>query len=957
MLTRNTEGMTFSFTWPSFTINVPQITRQSIVDSSGGKDLFFMDGCSFNMDEPAATLAINPQQSSTDNAPFSVAYASDVQNMEWQTFDYYSGYEVGSGTSQNTFNLTGQGQWCGSSNASQYPNEIGFNLSFGDSLTCVCQSTTHAWWQQIMGGGNPPAYQSVKPQIQEASVSMRLDYFLTTNLLFPGAYIFMADNPVASDGDTDHGIATPRDTILTGQVNLDALASARQRSNIMIAAKNRSQNASLERSKMSLKPAPSTSTPPPGSIDAFKADILAIPAKPILGDLVRITSLTTDDAEQDLVTILASYGYGSLAPDDFLGLVGLTSAAILEGPTSSAINNAKTEKPKSTNMNHPSRRDSGVDVSEPQLNPIPADGPPLHTAFDLRMFGGFYLIQKPLDWAGRLLAVSPVAGTITYMGVTASPEQTVDQGNGQTTVTWSTGSQTFNVVFEALVNESYLFTAGFSGSCADASNNAGPVPLSGIMKQPASLPRSDQVIMRSSITPRFDQKNLGQWMPLSLGSNHQSGGQYTVTRPAQQVGQHLIVAANGRNITYCGVVAELTPMDSSGRSFRWSIDDKIYHVKFTRPRSGARFDGTVTTSGQSQTTVTEDFSGIMSIDHPAELPLAQGILIDDFTLAATIVGLVGVGITICQMIGCIAPFIWRRQDSHNNEHLARLIEANGHMMEEKFLDLEMNIQGIAMGVVEQTVQDHEVDLQKLEEPIQNELRTRLDQMLAEKSAVDVQGFQLQNINDPKWADLFTEARGIVQSRIAAELNELAGPKVDTMINVWKTKNFITPSDLDTIKARGLDSVTARQSGQLDEPVEGGPSYLSALISSRILNAGIQGRQTDLEALQQQLDNMAYEIQNTQQEQQAVADELARAQDEANDPARSPEDRAKAAELAAELQKEVDAKVAQAQKEIEKQQDLETKNQQMQDRQDESRTQLEDSERAAETARERAFDGD
>lgn len=44
-----------------------------------------------------------------------------------------------------------------------------------------------------------------------------LDYFPTTNLLFSGQHIFIADSP-KPDSNSDHGVAVPRDLILTGQV-------------------------------------------------------------------------------------------------------------------------------------------------------------------------------------------------------------------------------------------------------------------------------------------------------------------------------------------------------------------------------------------------------------------------------------------------------------------------------------------------------------------------------------------------------------------------------------------------------------------------------------------------------------------------------------------------------------------------------------------------------------------
>ena len=46
-----------------------------------------------------------------------------------------------------------------------------------------------------------------------------LEYFLATNLLYPGKHIFKADSP--SSKGIGKGLALPHDLILTGQVKLD----------------------------------------------------------------------------------------------------------------------------------------------------------------------------------------------------------------------------------------------------------------------------------------------------------------------------------------------------------------------------------------------------------------------------------------------------------------------------------------------------------------------------------------------------------------------------------------------------------------------------------------------------------------------------------------------------------------------------------------------------------------
>lgn len=92
-------------------------------------------------------------------------------------------------------------------------------VSFSKSNPWVMEATsqTPPWWSANARSSVPDEYKNLK-LTPDVDIEMgSLDSFLTINLLFPGKHIFIVDGP-AADSTKSHGLAVPRDVILTGKI-------------------------------------------------------------------------------------------------------------------------------------------------------------------------------------------------------------------------------------------------------------------------------------------------------------------------------------------------------------------------------------------------------------------------------------------------------------------------------------------------------------------------------------------------------------------------------------------------------------------------------------------------------------------------------------------------------------------------------------------------------------------
>lgn len=86
------------------------------------------------------------------------------------------------------------------------------------------RGTRRSLWETILGlrSEAPKHYTRLEVPSPKINMEMKaLEYFLTTNLLFPGKHVFHAHALTAENKDKK-GLAVPRDLILTGDIKMPA---------------------------------------------------------------------------------------------------------------------------------------------------------------------------------------------------------------------------------------------------------------------------------------------------------------------------------------------------------------------------------------------------------------------------------------------------------------------------------------------------------------------------------------------------------------------------------------------------------------------------------------------------------------------------------------------------------------------------------------------------------------
>jgi hypothetical protein len=210
--------MRFTFNLPSNQIVAPKVMIRRGTAFSG--IYFNMDGFSFNLDSPASDLVFSSTNSSS-TPPVNISYTSETQRMNWGSSVTIGGNPTSDegGVVNAVFSFTGTARWGRGPNPELYPNQLQLLFSFGSHLGVKVDPQKYSWWEQIFGAKNslPPSARDIRPAAPVISVDMTpMDYFLTTNLLFPGEHIFHIDDP--SQTTEMQGLMTPRDTILTGMI-------------------------------------------------------------------------------------------------------------------------------------------------------------------------------------------------------------------------------------------------------------------------------------------------------------------------------------------------------------------------------------------------------------------------------------------------------------------------------------------------------------------------------------------------------------------------------------------------------------------------------------------------------------------------------------------------------------------------------------------------------------------
>ncbi|KAE8154618.1 hypothetical protein BDV25DRAFT_135786 [Aspergillus avenaceus] len=182
------------------------------------------DPVDVDCDSPDTEIHIKPMIDTGD--AIKLSYRSEKHDCEWVSF-------AGSGmpaysTMQIRFKWTGAGAWTDETSPDK-PNNIQIRFDSTNDWKVEASGRIPPWWNPSSPDDLPDYFDKLKMTVDVQIPMATLDYFLTTNLLFPGRQIFIADPVKPPNADYESGLAVPRDLILTGNVaeSLDAARSGR----------------------------------------------------------------------------------------------------------------------------------------------------------------------------------------------------------------------------------------------------------------------------------------------------------------------------------------------------------------------------------------------------------------------------------------------------------------------------------------------------------------------------------------------------------------------------------------------------------------------------------------------------------------------------------------------------------------------------------------------------------
>ncbi|KAJ5520797.1 hypothetical protein N7463_001250 [Penicillium fimorum] len=214
--TSSTEGgFTITGAMKASDVVIPEMHKEGQLSGGLGTKLVHVDSIQFSPSKPKTTIKFSSDINSKSNK---VEYTSDRQRARWRETISADGRAGATLYWTNLeFSWTSKGSWKDKSNV-DHPNLLGFDW-IGDQHYKVNKSAEdHGWWNWFFGNNTslPEPFKNLKVPRPELKMEMKtLDYFLTTNLLYPGKHIFKADDPTSES--TEKGLALPHDLILTGQ--------------------------------------------------------------------------------------------------------------------------------------------------------------------------------------------------------------------------------------------------------------------------------------------------------------------------------------------------------------------------------------------------------------------------------------------------------------------------------------------------------------------------------------------------------------------------------------------------------------------------------------------------------------------------------------------------------------------------------------------------------------------
>ncbi|KAH8689860.1 hypothetical protein BGW36DRAFT_432825 [Talaromyces proteolyticus] len=178
------------------------------------------DGVKTNCDKPKTKIVISPRPVSNGDS-VTLSYESDRLQSEWYS-DTGTGGHIPYNDMYFNFEWAGTGKW--EAAEGDKPNKIRLRFENTNEWIVKVSGSKPPWWIPDEPDRLPNVYEKLVMKVDIDIPIAELDYFLTTNLLFPGQHVFKAHAPYTK-GDDHKGLAVPRDLILTGDVN-DKLADS-----------------------------------------------------------------------------------------------------------------------------------------------------------------------------------------------------------------------------------------------------------------------------------------------------------------------------------------------------------------------------------------------------------------------------------------------------------------------------------------------------------------------------------------------------------------------------------------------------------------------------------------------------------------------------------------------------------------------------------------------------------
>ena len=905
---------------------------------------WIMDGVDCAMNSGTLTFTL----STTIPSTASLNWTSYEQALHWKVLFGVAHVLDSQGTTRVTFQFNGGASWKAplAISSSESPNLISLGPFTHDECfsTVIAQDSVDTW-QNIRNKTSlvdPPSFTGTKIVVPPIGLSMKpMDYFLTTNLLFPGTHMFVADPPTR--------LATPRDMILTGNVGqvLQAPASLQQATNAL--------------AKTYLNSSLAVAIPLAGLLGAAEAptgvDFVKgmVQSNSMLSDL--FTALSMDDpvaSGAKIVSILNENGYGSISGDDLAQVYGynwdtmtklyVVTPSVSTVPKATATATALQKSRPFFDLS-PSTRASkdrkglpgctaamnGLPVSPLPtkiglpVNPIPTNGLPVNPFPN-------GLTVNPFPTNGLPINPLPLPVNLTTNGkiMIALLFKYTDQN-----ILIDSFSKPHQHAHHELKGLEGLLPAMFNGwcpSCCPCScHSHSNVPAGSQVPEPDkpagekdSVPAAAQPLPSKTKPKMRPAQNVipsaGGTKPL-LRATATAGSKgtpvdttdlalftasYLVSEPASEVGNVLTMLPDV--IDYVAIQTQpITHVDPVNHTLRaqWSTGDtsKIYYdIIFSAAITKGspvvpQFNGTLTVDSNAP----QNFTGQWQMpDTGSSGDVFPGY---DDTKISIASALVGLGLGIPTLLSIIIPFVWRWKDKKASSAAADKLLND---MTTKGMDVINGVKeihknrDIAEGtrLVRQAIVNKDLSWAEFEgqiDTIRNNVITDLQITNAEmyELANEISGVAggnpLTAQRKAEIYDAFTKA--ITDGATAYAVDAMSGQLADHFQLAMDAKLF-DPKDLNEVITQAVLPESTGLVTKLDDATGGQPGdYAKAIAQDVFLTQAKIARQTDGTALTLKLESIADDLQdatterdNLQQQEADCADKIeAENEKQKNDP--------------------------------------------------------------------------